>query len=189
MKISITKQNLKILAIDEIAVVLYVRLALNLFPALFIGMVVNLPVFLVLSWVAPSFDTRNHPSSMMFGPVIVHAAWAVWMLYDIRQEVRHRPMGELTHTPTFYSWARYTQILSALSLASPLLRTAHDLNSILDQVVFVSWLVSCIMGGFYLSYIILMVLIRRRPPMSVIWALLLASGSAFFPPALVRNMS
>jgi len=189
MNLLITKQNLKVLDVDEIAVVLYVRLALNLFPAFFIGVVLNVPLHMVLSLAWPSFDYRSEPSSMFWGPVMVHLAWFAWMLFDVRQEVKDRPLIEITHTPTFYSWARHTQILSVISLVSPLLRTAHHLNAVLDQVVFGSWMVASIMGGFYLIYIVLMVLIQRRPPMSVIWALLLACGSAFFPPALVRHMS
>lgn len=123
---------------------------------------------------------------MLGGSATVYCAWFAWALRDVRNELLHRPQVELKHTPTFYSWARFTQAFAIISLARPVLKASGNLNDVLIWITGMTWVLSCLMGGFYFVYFIIMALVRQWPPMTLVRAFLLACASAFFPPSTVR---
>ncbi len=184
MNLWFTKSRLQALAVDEMAVVLYLRLLINVIPACVLGSGIALGLLELGRELWPSMDFSFNGAALLWGSITVYCLWFVCALRNVRNELLHRPKAELQHTPTFYTWARFTQVFAVISIARPVLKVSTNLNDLLIWITGMAWVLSCLMAGFYIVYFILIALVKQWPPMTLIRAFLLACASAFFPPAI-----
>jgi hypothetical protein len=182
MNLGLSRNRIQQLAVDELAVVLYFRLLLNLPLA---GGVAFLLVNLADTFSGNALSEgvlKGHMGMCVWTTLLIlYLAWALWALLVIRQELNQRQHQELTHTPTFYSWARSTHVIAAISLLRPLFGTWLS-SEAFEYAAGLAWVLSALMAGFYLVYFLLLLLVWRRPPLSIVWAFLLALAATMFTP-------
>ncbi len=184
MKLGLRRNDIRQLATDELAVVLYLRLLFINLP--FAGIVAI--AMMELANITLGEDALKDRRSMFLLAVTLtlYFAWTFRVFFVIRQELRQREHRDLTHTPTFYSWARATHVLAIVSLMRPLF--GHWLSSQpFETAAGLAWVLSALMAGFYLVYFVLLLLVWQRPPGSILWAFLLALAAASFPPHHVAH--
>ncbi|MCE2693136.1 MAG: hypothetical protein LW645_02535 [Verrucomicrobiaceae bacterium] len=177
MDLGLSRKHIQKLAVDEIAVVFYIRLLLNI-------------PLVVIAWclLAIVADKLLHDKlasitgiSGLLVMLLLWLAWTVWTLFIIRRELLQRPRFKLTHTPTFYSWARATQALAIISLMRPLLGGWFSTKTF-ETITGMAWTLSCLMACFYFVYFVLLLLVWQRPPYAIVRAFLLATLAASMPP-------
>ncbi|HBJ83516.1 MAG TPA: hypothetical protein DDZ88_06535 [Verrucomicrobiales bacterium] len=172
------RKRIQELDVDELAVVLYIRLVFHVL----LGVVAMIMGFLASQALLPE-AWNEFAARVVMGVVgALYFGWAVRTLWVIRQELRTRERHALTHTPTFYSWARATHVFAFASLTRPLLSTWTDGKALLDWVTGMGWVMSCLMAGFYLLYFLLLFLVWQRPPFVIVRAFILALAAAMVPP-------
>ena len=181
MNLGLSRNHIRRLVVDELAVVLYFRLLLNL--PLFVIVGIALIRLVNILW---NDALEGHWWSTMKTIVLtLYLSWTLWTLLIIRQELSQRDHQELTHTPTFYSWAKATHVLAAISLLRPLFASWLSLSAVVfDTAAIYAWALSSVMAGFYLVYFLLLLLVWRKPPLSIALAFVLALAAAIFRPTL-----
>lgn len=182
IKLSLRRKDIKRLAVDELAVVFYLRLLFNVALAGLVGLAVMRLADILWN------DALEGHRFMFFLAVslTVYLAWTLHTLFVIRQELRQRDHQTITHTPTFYSWAKATHVVAAFSLLHPFFDTWLAAKPFETAAAF-AWVSSCLMAGFYLVYFLFLMLLWRRPPWSIMVAFLLALTAAMLPPSYSRH--
>lgn len=182
MKLGLRRNDIQKLAVDELAVVLYFRLLLSLPLA---GCIALLLVFLADTFSGNALlkgVLKDRLGMYVLTTMLtLYLSWTLWTLLVIRQELNQRQHQELTHTPTFYSWARATHVLAAVSLLRPLFGSWLSTEPF-ETAAGLAWVLSALMAGFYLVYFLLLLLVWRRPPLSIVWAFLLALAATMLTP-------
>lgn len=177
MDIGLSRKHIRRLAVDEIAVVFYIRLLLNL-PLVCITLLL---VAIVTEKLLDVKLTNRIDASILLMLLSLWFAWAVWKLFVIRQELLQRPRARLAHTPTFYSWARATHVLAFVALMRPLLEEWFSAKTF-DTITGLAWTLSCLMACFYFVYFVLLLMVWQRPPFTTVCAFILAAMAASLPP-------
>lgn len=182
MDIGLSRKHLQKLAVDEIAVVFYIRLLLNLpLACIVLALVAIVTEKLLDVKLAGLIDV----SSLLI-LLSLWLAWAIWKLCIIRRELLQRPRSKLVHTPTFYSWAKATHVFATVALMRPLLEEWFSAKTF-DTITGLAWTLSCLMACFYLVYFVMLLLVWQRPPFSTVCAFVLAAlASSLPPPHLLR---
>jgi hypothetical protein len=177
MDIGLSRKHIQKIEVDEIAVVFYIRLLLNI-PLVIIasGLLVIVAKKLL--------DTKLANLTAVSGFFVLLSlwlAWAIWKLCIIRRELLQRPRAQLVHTPTFYSWTRATHVFATVALIRPLMEEWFSAKTF-DIITGLAWTLSCLMACFYFVYFVLLLLVWQRPPFSTVCAFVLAALAASFPP-------
>lgn len=179
MNLALTRYQLRKLAIDEMAVVLYLRLVfLHLPVAVILGF--------TLGYLTGGFrmDEPAHKgllATLCWGSA-VFAAWLIWVLWDIRKELLSRPSLAITYTPTFLLWGRFAKGVVFLSLCRHLLRDP-DMHDLIVGFGMGAWMLSCLMAGFYFTYMLIVVVMGRLPSFGTLSVFLFSLAGSWIDPA------
>jgi hypothetical protein len=182
MVVSMTRKDLQKLAADEMAVVLYLRLLFNLPLAAVLG--------LMLGYVSGCFGGNDSGDkavlpALCFGGA-AYVLWLVWTLWAIRRELTTRSALNLSYTPTFRLWGRFAKGVALVSMARHLLR-GTSLDAGLTWMGGMAWVLSCLMAGFYLSYMLILLVMQRPPSFGIVSDFLFSLGGAWTVPAELAN--
>lgn len=177
MDIGLGRKHIQKLAVDEIAVVFYIRLLLNLpLACIALALVAIVSEKLLDFKLAALIDV-----SVLLMLLSLWLAWAIWKLYIIRRELLQRPRTKLVHTPTFYSWAKAAHAFAIVALMRPLLGEWFSAKTF-ETITGLAWTLSGLMACFYLVYFVLLLLVWERPPFTTVRAFVLAACAASLPP-------
>ncbi len=178
MDLGLTRKHIQKLAVDELSVVLYIRLLLNVpvaaVSSFFLAMLIHV-------WL-PEEGKEATGMIILWLMLVLYSGWLVSTLLVIRQELLKRERKSLIHTPTFLSWAKAAHVFALISLARPWLKNWFPIEG-LEWVTGMSWVLSCLMAGFYFIYMILLMLVKQLPPFVIVRAFLLAVAAASVPPS------
>ncbi len=178
MTVSLTRKDLQKLAADEMAVVLYLRLLFNLPLAAVVG--------LLLGFITGCFS-GDDPGGKAVLPMLyfgggIYVFWLVWTLWAIRLELNARPATSLTYTPTFRLWGRFAKGVAIVSMSRHLLRDT-PLQTNLTWLGMGAWILSCLMAGFYFSYMLIMLVMLRLPSLGLLSDFFFSLGGAWVSPS------
>ena len=178
MNLGLRRDDIRKLPTDQLAVVLYLRLLFINLPLT--GIVAIAMLELVDRLWSDALDGRRG-MFLLTATLVLYLSWTFYILFVVRMELRQREHQELTHTPTFYSLAKATHCMAAFSLLRPLFGTWVT-SYPFEVVSSFAWVISVFMAGFYLVYFVLLLLVWKRPPLSIAVAFLLAIAAAMYPP-------
>ncbi len=178
MDLSLKPEQLRKLAVDELAVVLFLRIVFHaclcyLAGLAFLGGLMLLPD----TWLRDSHKLVIAAGCAVAGLL----GWAGWKLVVVRRELSERTRFVLHHTPTFELWARGTQVAAVVALLQPLLYRWFPVGWF-ERLGVCAWMGSCLMAGFYLLYFFLLALVRQPPPWVTVAACILAVAAAVSVP-------
>lgn len=182
--LELTRSRIQRLAVDELSVVLYLRLILNVPMAGLLSWLFLEGVY----WLFPGWLIFPAWQATLLLAGIYYLAWLVWVMAVIRSELRGREKRELMHTPTFRMWTNVTQILAVTALARSFFNDGF-IHSFVNWAMGMAWVLSCVMAGFYLVYFILLWMSGHWPSFATICAFMLAVAAACVPPENVSNES
>ncbi len=177
MNLGLRRNDIQKLPTDQLAVVLYLRL---LFINLPIALIVASGILQLADSIGGYALDGRRGMFVLTVTLALHLAWTFYILFVIRKELRQREHQELTHTPTFYALAKVTHYLAAFSLLRPLFGSWTTSYSF-EAAAGLAWWISTFMAGFYLVYFVLLLLVWKRPPLSIAVAFLLAVVAAIYP--------
>lgn len=178
MTVSLSRKDLQKLAADEMAVVLYLRLLFNVPLAAVLG--------LLLGYVTSCFNGDDSADKAVFPMLYIgggaYVSWLIWTLWAIRRELASRPATSWAYTPTFRLWGRFAKAVAAVSMFRHLLRNT-TLEAGFTWLGGMAWVLSCLMVGFYLCYMLILLVMQRLPSFGILSDFLFSLGGSLAVPS------
>jgi len=178
MTLLASRRSFSALAVDEIAIVIFVRLLVNMVPSVLLGLIASV----IAKQYLPSL-TNGALGTLSFSVMgAVYGGWLILMFWNARCVIATRPPDDVHRVDTLRRWGRFAQVVAVISWLRYVIPQGVGIEKGLLWLCDMAWILSCLMFCFFCTYAVLLALSRQLTGFWVVRAALFSTASAFFPP-------